>query len=712
MTTTSTPYAHAYDTYWRNGWRGVLPLPARRKKHPPTGYTGHDGTEPSYADCATWADTKADGNICLRLPSTVIGIDVDAYDGRVGAQTLAELVDKYGLLPPTVMSSSRGDGISGIRLYQVPTGTRLITKLPGIEFVQRHHRYAVVWPSIHPDTEATYQWIDEQTGDPTTPPNIHQLPHLPSEWLDGLAATNNEHTPKADIDVDTTRRILAELPTGDPCHHIAAAAGKAMAEGDRHDIYNEAVLAVVGRGRDGCPGALTTIGRLRAAFLSEVTADGTSHRRTRDEANSEWSRSLRGAVALIANRSQGHGCPDDAITWLQDAGVIPEQAPPAHDNTEATDSGPSDSERAYQAAVDRKTAELKVLADARQQLATIEAATAPAIDPIGLDQFLQQPDLPTHYRVDQMWPAEGRVLLVAAAKTGKTTMVGRNLIPALLDGGYFLGTFETPATSRNILYLNMEVSENTLRAWMRTTRITNTQQLVVANLRGKSSALQLATPHGRQRFARFLTDHDIGTVILDPLAPVLAAHGLVEDSNSDVAKFFAWWSEALATGGVTDDLICHHAGHEGKRSRGASRLLDEPDAIWTLTRQQDTAPGDEDDYLPTSDHRFITAYGRDVELTESALDYNNDTGALTLLNVSARQLRKDHEDARFEQIVKNEILTRSNRGDRVISTRDIVKQGANETKLTRALERLIRRGEVLRYDAGKGAYHHELARKP
>lgn len=699
MTTTS-PYADSYDTYWRNGWRGILPLPARRKKHPPTGYTGHDGTEPSYADCATWADSNTDGNVCLRLPPTVIGIDVDAYDGRVGAQTLADLVGKYGPLPPTVMSSSRGDGISGIRLYQVPTGTRLITKLPGIEFVQRHHRYAVVWPSIHPDTEATYQWIDEQTGDPTTPPNIHQLPHLPTEWLDGLASTNTEHTPKADIDVDTTRRILAELPTGDPCHHIAAAAGKAMAEGDRHDIYNEAVLAVIGRGRDGCPGALTTIGRLRAAFLSEVTADGTSHRRTRDEANNEWTRSLRGAVALIANRSQGNGCPDDAITWLQDAGVIPEQTPPTHDKKDDTDSGPSDSERAYQAAVDRKTAELKVLADARQQLASIEAAAAPTIDPIGLDQFLQQPDLPTHYRVDQLWPAEGRVLLVAAAKTGKTTMVGRNLIPALLDGGFFLGRFETPATTRNILYLNMEVSENTLRAWMRTTRITNSQQLVVANLRGKSSALQLATPQGRRRLSGFLTDHDIGTVILDPLAPVLAAHGLVEDSNSDVARFFAWWSEALTDGGVDDDLICHHAGHAGERSRGASRLLDEPDAIWTITRTKTQQV--DDDIIPVDQHRFLTAYGRDVDLPESALKFHGDTGLLELLSDNPNQIRRNHNDQVIEQRVLVALRDIEESGDTASGKKVEDRATGKGVHIRAALNRLARRGVIYEEDLGPG----------
>jgi hypothetical protein len=139
-------------------------------------------------------------------------------------------------------------------------------------------------------------------------------------------------------------------------------------------------------------------------------------------------------------------------------------------------------------------------------------------------------------------------------------------------------------------------------------------------------------PHPRnparpQRFAAFLRSLQAEAVILDPLAPLLATLGLDENSNTDVALFFSWWSETLQIADVTDDLVVHHTGHAGQRSRGASRLLDEPDAIWTLTKGLGTDPA-EDDPFNTTQPRFLSAYGRDVDHPEEGLDYDPDTGHL------------------------------------------------------------------------------------
>ena len=52
---------------------------------------------------------------------------------------------------------------------------------------------------------------------------------------------------------------------------------------------------------------------------------------------------------------------------------------------------------------------------------------------VRLDEFLATPDEALAYRVDQLWPAGGRVILAAAWKAGKTTLLG-NLIRSLVDG--------------------------------------------------------------------------------------------------------------------------------------------------------------------------------------------------------------------------------------------------------------------------------------
>lgn len=144
-------YASAFDTYHRLGWPSVLPLARGTKFPPPTGYTGNDGAVPSYADMMTWADSDKyrDGNLALRMIG-MCGIDVDDYDGKTGGATIAEGEKRSGKLPPTFRSTSRSDDVSGIRLYRIPDGVKLVEKigfpelgLGGVEILQYHHRYAV-----------------------------------------------------------------------------------------------------------------------------------------------------------------------------------------------------------------------------------------------------------------------------------------------------------------------------------------------------------------------------------------------------------------------------------------------------------------------------------------------------------------------------------------------------------------------------------------
>jgi hypothetical protein len=180
----------------------------------------------------------------------------------------------------------------------------------------------------------------------------------------------------------------------------------------------------------------------------------------------------------------------------------------------------------YDQAVQRRFAELRILEDAKLLLAAHKAGQAHPLDAINLTEFLTQPDEQEQYRITGLWPAQGRVLLAAAAKSGKTTTVVGNLLPSLVDGRPFLGEHSSHPVTGRVIYLNMEVGERTIRNWMRRAGINNTDQVEVVNLRGKASALTLATDQGRQRFAAFLHNQQAEIVILDPLAPLLATLGL------------------------------------------------------------------------------------------------------------------------------------------------------------------------------------------
>jgi len=338
MTDTITdPFAHAFEEYHGKGWSGTLPLPYRKKKSPPPDFTGYEGAYPSYADLHTWADDGPQ-NICQRMRGDVVGIDVDAYGGKDGALTLSRLVQAFGALPASWMSTSRDDGISGIRYYRVPAGTRLIGSLPGIEFIQKHHRYAVVWPSLHPDTGQTYRWVNETTGElDCDVPHVEELPALPPLWLSGLKAEGAAST-KSDLSSKELEDVLHGFPVGTPCEHVLKAAGKAHEGGSRHDAYNAAVLAVCRYGRRGCPGAQTVLTRLRKSFVAEISAPG--ERATVGEAEAEWRRCITGALAIVVDDDQGTMCVDAATAdWLS----TPTPAPvPEADEPERTSWYPRD----------------------------------------------------------------------------------------------------------------------------------------------------------------------------------------------------------------------------------------------------------------------------------------------------------------------------------------------------------------------------------
>lgn len=167
MTRRRLGYGSAWQAY-ADAWWTPTPLD-RGTKHPPQpDVTGNKPTryDPGPRDCREWANEFPDGNIMITMPANVIGIDVDAYRG--GGGTLAGLTREYGDLPTTWESSSRDDG-SGIGLYRVPAGRRLVGKIdPGIEIIQYHHRYAVVWPSVHPEGRVYRWWIgDTSAASPT-----------------------------------------------------------------------------------------------------------------------------------------------------------------------------------------------------------------------------------------------------------------------------------------------------------------------------------------------------------------------------------------------------------------------------------------------------------------------------------------------------------------------------------------------------------------
>lgn len=186
------PYARAAGLYRAAGWQGVLPV-VGKKAALPREYTGRAGGWPDDARVQEWAARRGADNVCLRVPRDVLGVDVDAYDGRRGLETVEWLAEQVGEpLPPTWRCTSRTDG-SGILLYRVPVGPEWVSDLgrdSDVQVVRHGHRYAVCWPSVHPDTGRTYRWYApgtepgrDQPAPEGTVPSVGELAALPAGWV-------------------------------------------------------------------------------------------------------------------------------------------------------------------------------------------------------------------------------------------------------------------------------------------------------------------------------------------------------------------------------------------------------------------------------------------------------------------------------------------------------------------------------------------------
>jgi putative DNA primase/helicase len=199
--------ADAVRLYTEAGWE-VVPLPPGLKAPMPAGLTGYAGRPASLKKLLSWLENGFRANdpetgklrtfdvaaIGLRLPETVIGLDVDSYDGKPGAAGLAEMEAAWGPLPPGPLSTARreaGDMDSGIRLLRVPAGRKWKSEpKPGIETVTWYHRTVVCWPSVH-HTGASYYWYDSRGHRRKQPPSIGLLPEMNAKWAAGLSRPDN-----------------------------------------------------------------------------------------------------------------------------------------------------------------------------------------------------------------------------------------------------------------------------------------------------------------------------------------------------------------------------------------------------------------------------------------------------------------------------------------------------------------------------------------
>ena len=265
--------------------------------------------------------------------------------------------------------------------------------------------------------------------------------------------------------------------------------------------------------------------------------------------------------------------------------------------------------------VGKELRKMQVREEARRRYAALQNSSAAKPDVARLREILERPAEPT-YRIDQLLPSDGAMVVVAQRKTGKTTLV-LNLALSLITG-----VFSVAASRGNVALMNYEVSARQMAVWAAQVGIPD-ERLVLVNLRGVRNPL--LDDEGAQELAGRLAGLDIDVLIVDPFAQ--AYGGSSQNDAAEVNRFLARLNDFARSGlGVKEIILTAHAGWKAERSRGSSALEDWPDSIVTMTREEKDST------------RYIRAEGRDVDVAEDQLMYEPQRRQLTM---SGRGGRRD-----------------------------------------------------------------------
>jgi hypothetical protein len=230
---------------------------------------------------------------------------------------------------------------------------------------------------------------------------------------------------------------------------------------------------------------------------------------------------------------------------------------------------------------------------------------------------LEQPDEEAKYLINEVFPTGGNITLTAEYKSGKTTLIN-NVVKALVDDHPFLGRYGVNDHDGNVVIFNYEVEPRQYRQWMREVGIINTDRVKLVHLRGLR--MPMTSDFVQEKVVDILKGFNAQTWIVDPLARAFVGSG-DENSNSDMGTFLDTLDVIKYEAGVDNLIVAAHTGRASEsgieRARGASRFDDWADVRWILTRNDEG-------------QRFLKAHGRDVDMEQHVLSYDDQNRQLTI----------------------------------------------------------------------------------
>jgi len=575
---------------------------------------------------AAWFAGTSHGVFLHLGRSGAIAFDVDDPPKLHPAIRLA--VEQYR---PPFQSTRVGQSGRGHYVFEQPSGRDVGNALGvlggGWGEIRGRNGVIIVAPSEHQDG-GRYLW--ETSG------AVPELPgYVASRLADALAA----------VDAATDRQVKSFLDTyGKPGSrpdllgfHLGGYAKKVEAGESRHASLSGPLAGAMREAMAGLLDAREAADTMEAVFLAAVGQVPRSSKQGPPRAGPRALGEYRGLLAWAIGQAVGS---DPATTLARIADKVPQQdfvatvpgTQPAQEPQPAVNSAAEGdpaagglAEVAFQLRVDETVSRLKVRREAEKRLRAESEPPAPPFDSGTLAELLARPADPP-MRAEGLVPWEASALVVAQRKTGKTTLM-LNYARALITGETFLGRFAMLPVQGRVTIVNYEVSGAMLGRWADECGI-DRERLFVVNLRGRRNPLNV--PDDRERLAELLRTMDTETLIVDPFGRAFT--GTSQNDSGEVGAFLTDLDRfTRAEVGAKDLVLTAHAGWNGERTRGSSALEDWADVIITMNRD-DSDDGD--------DARFLRAIGRDVDIDEDQLLFDETNRTLSLAGAGSRKQAK------------------------------------------------------------------------
>lgn len=238
----------------------------------------------------------------------------------------------------------------------------------------------------------------------------------------------------------------------------------------------------------------------------------------------------------------------------------------------------------------------------------------PSFQPIGtLSQHLDE----EIYRSRGLILTDADTLIIGQRKTGKSTFM-MNLLEALIEGGPFLGRFETIPVKGKICYIDYELGRRMFAKWANDKGLSMGADSPILYLDGRDKSNPLSSDYGRSWLTEQLSANEVETLIVDPFGVAFGGSG-DENSSTEVRKWLEKLSNVRINSTVHDLILAVHGGKDAsKGARGSSALEDWASSIISLYKEAKT------------ETRKLSALGRDVMLEPTELQFHAESRTLTL----------------------------------------------------------------------------------